>query len=57
MARIIEKDGINRRIIKLSADDVVSIIQQYQTVTKGYTDAGIVRDLLKSGNFFLPEEI
>jgi len=57
MARIIEKEGTARRIIKLSADDIVNIIQQYQTVTKGYTNTYIVRDLLKNCPFYVPEEI
>lgn len=56
MAKIIENIS-KRRTIKLSADDIINIIQQYQTITRGYKDASIVRDILKNSNFYLPEEI
>lgn len=56
MAKIIENYS-KRRTIKLSVDDIISIIQQYQTVTRGYKDAPVVRDILKNSNFYLPEDI
>ncbi len=56
MARIIENSQ-KRRTIKLSVDDIISIIQQYQTVTHGQKNATIVRDILKNSDFYLPEEV
>ena len=56
MAKIIENFS-KRRTIKLSTDDIISIIQQYQIITKGKKDATIVRDILKNSNFYLPEDV
>ncbi|MCM1009314.1 MAG: hypothetical protein NC390_00360 [Fusobacterium sp.] len=56
MATIIE-NNIKRRTIKLSTDDVISIIQQYQLVTRGHKEAPIVRDLIKNSNFYVPEDV
>ena len=32
MARIIEKESSTRRLIKLSSDDIISIVQDYQRI-------------------------
>ncbi len=56
MATIIE-NNTKRRTIKLSTDDVISIIQQYQVITRGYKEAPVVRDLIKNSNFYVPEDI
>ncbi len=56
MARIIENKS-QRRTIKLSTDDVLWIIQQYQTVTRGHKEVPIVRDLIKNSNFYVPEDV
>ena len=56
MAKIIENSS-KRRTIKLSANDIIAIIQQYQTITHGHTEAPIVRDLLENSNFYLPEDV
>lgn len=56
MAKIIENTTI-RRTIKLNVDDIINIIKQYQTVTKGCNDTQIVRDILKNSSFYIPEEI
>lgn len=56
MATIIENNS-KRRTIRLSIDDVLSIIQQYQIVTRGHKEAPIVRDLIKNSNFYVPEDI
>lgn len=57
MARIIENNSSKRRTIKLSTDDIISIIQQYQTVTRGHTEAPVVRDIIKNSCFYVPEDI
>lgn len=56
MARIIENNS-KRRIIRLSTDDVISIIQQYQIITRGHSEAPVVRDLIKNAGFYIPEDI
>jgi len=56
MATIIE-NNTKRRTIKLSVEDVISIIQQYQTVTRGHTEAPVVRDIIKNSNFYVPEDV
>lgn len=56
MAKIIENSSV-RRMVKLSADDVLAVIKHYQTVTRGFKEAQIVRLLLKDAEFYLPEEI
>ena len=56
MATILE-NNTKRRTIKLSTDDVISIIQQYQVITRGHKEAPIVRDLIKNSNFYVPEDV
>ena len=53
MARIIEG---KRRIIKLSVDDVLSIVRNYQQITHRACCYEHIRELLKNNNFFIPEE-
>ncbi len=53
MARIIEGE---RRIIKMSVDDVISIVQEYQAVTKNSCCYEHTRELLAKANFFIPED-
>lgn len=57
MAIIIENKYIKRRTIKLNVEDVISIVKQYQTVTRGYSEAPIVRDLVSNSSFYIPEDI
>lgn len=57
MAIIIENNFIKRRTIKLSAEDVISIVKQYQTVTRGHCEAPIVRDIIRNSNFYVPEDV
>lgn len=57
MARIIESDSSKRRTIKLSTDDIISIVQQYQSVTRGHREAPVVRDIIKNSSFYVPEDV
>ena len=43
MAKIIE-NKIGRRLIKLSTDDVISLVREYQTLTKNIHDYAIIRN-------------
>lgn len=54
MARIIEG---NRRIIKMSVDDVLNIVREYQLITKNSCCYEHTRELLEKTVFFIPEDI
>ena len=54
MARIIEGQ---RRIIRLTTDDVLSIIRSYQQITNKACCYEHVRELLDKFNFCIPEDI
>ena len=54
MARIIESSG--RRIIKMSVDDIISIVQDYQRIVPRACSAEDVRSYLSDTVIFIPEE-
>lgn len=56
MARIIESTTTNRRTIQLSTDDIISVVQEYQELTKGFRYLEQIRDLLENKVMYLPEE-
>lgn len=53
MARIIEGE---RRIIKMSVDDVLNIVREYQQITHNSCCYEHTRELLAKADFFVPEE-
>ncbi len=56
MAKIIENSK-GRRSIKLSIDDIISIVREYQNITKCETVYSEIRKKLSNADFYLPEEI
>ena len=54
MATIIET-SCERRTIRLTTDDIISIVQEYQQLTKGYRYLESVRDILENKVLYLPE--
>ena len=54
MARIIEG---KRRIIKMSVDDVLNIVREYQQITRNSCCYEHTRELLKKATFFVPEDV
>lgn len=54
MARII--DG-KRRIIKMSVDDILNIVREYQTLCRNACCYEHKREILSNANIFIPEEI
>lgn len=54
MARIIEG---HRRIIKMSVDDVLNIVREYQKITYNACCYEHIRELLKNSDFYIPEEV
>lgn len=53
MARIIES---KRRLIKLSVEDVLSVVREYQQATQKSCCYEHARELLSRKNFYLPED-
>lgn len=56
MARIIENEK-GRRMIKMSVDDVISVVREYQRVIKNPNSAEEIREVLNQQIMYLPEEI
>ena len=57
MARIIDSSTSQRRTIQLSTDDIISVIQEYQQLTKGFRYLEEIRDILENKVLYLPEEV
>lgn len=57
MARIIESENGKRRMIKLSADDVISIVADYQRVVPRFSHIEDVRDYLTDVVIYVPEDV
>ena len=54
MARIIDGE---RRIIKMSVDDVLNIVREYQVLCKNSCCYEHTRELLSKANFYIPEDL
>lgn len=57
MARIIESILSKRRIIQLTADDVLSIISEYQKIVPRFSNSQMTRFLLNDKKIYLPEDV
>ena len=55
MGRIIESGG--RRLIKMSVDDIISIIQDYQRIVPRFSSADEARNYLSDTVIFVPEDV
>lgn len=55
MARIIESG--TRRIIKLSADDIISVVEDYQRIVPRFTSGEEIRNYLTDCVVYIPEDI
>lgn len=56
MARIIENET-GRRMIKMSADDVISVVREYQRIVKNPQSYAELRKMLGKSCIYLPEDI
>ncbi len=56
MARIIESENFSRRIIKMSVDDVISVVQDYQRIVPRGADYYTTRCALSDTVIYIPEE-
>ena len=57
MARIIESENGGRRIIKMSVDDILSVVRDYQNIVPRFSSAEDTRNYLSDTVFYLPEDI
>ena len=57
MARIIETQDGARRMIKMSVDDIISVVKDYQRIVPRGCSAIDVRDYLSDIVVFIPEEL
>ena len=57
MARIIESFTDKRRIIKLSTNDIISVIKDYQRIVPRGINSESVREYLEDTVIYLPEDI
>lgn len=55
MARII--DSVKRRLIKLTADDVITIVKEYQKLVPRNCSYEEIRNYLTDAVIFIPEDI
>lgn len=57
MAKIIESNKNERRTIRLTTDDIISIVQEYQQLTKGLKYLESIRDILSDKVLYLTESL
>ena len=57
MARIIENTSGGRRIIKLSTEDIISVVQEYQQIVNSSRNWENVHSILNDNVIFIPEDI
>ncbi len=57
MAKIIE-NHIGRRMIRLSSDDILMVVQQYQEISRNKTlNFFKAKNILEDSLIYLPEEV
>lgn len=57
MARIIENETSKRRIIRMSADDVLNVVREYQKHVKYRKSYEEIRNQLEDCVIFIPEDV
>ncbi len=57
MARIIESQNGLRRVIKMSTDDVLSVVKDYQRIVPRFSNYEEARNYLEDAVIFIPEDI
>ena len=56
MARIIESQTGGRRIIKMSTDDVLAVVSEYQRIVPRFSSIEDTRDYLENSVIYIPED-
>lgn len=57
MARIIESQFGLRRMIKMSVDDILSVVQDYQRIVPRHSSIEDARDFLSDTVIYIPEDV
>ncbi len=57
MARIIESKNSGRRIIKMSTEDVISVVLDYQRIVPRNSNIAEARDYLSDSIIYVPEDV
>ena len=57
MARIIESSNGARRIIKMSVEDILSVVQDYQRIVPRFSTIENARDYLSDTVIYIPEDV
>ena len=57
MARIIESTDGSRRMVKLSADDIISIVEDYQRIVPRFSCSEDIRSYLTDTVIYVPEDV
>ena len=57
MARILESQNGTRRLIKMSADDIISVVKDYQRIVPRFSSEKDARNFLSDTVIFIPEDI
>ena len=57
MARIIESQTGSRRMIKMSTDDIISVVQDYQRIVPRFSSIEDARSYLADTVIFIPEDV
>lgn len=57
MAKIIDSENSNRRIIKMTANDIVSIVREYQRIVPRGVNYSEVINYLEDSVIYIPEDI
>lgn len=56
MAKIIENET-GRRMVKMSVDDIISVVREYQRIVKNPETYEGIRTILSQALMYLPEEV
>lgn len=56
MAKIIENEQ-GRRMVKMSVDDIISVVREYQRIVKNPRTYEGIRLVLNQASIYLPEDI
>ena len=57
MARILESKNGKRRMIKMSSDDIISIVKDYQRIVPRFSTENEARNFLADSVIFIPEDV
>ncbi len=57
MARIIENELGSRRLIRMSTDDILSVVKDYQRIVPRFSSYDEARDFLADTVIYIPEDL